>query len=75
MGERNFAQMFLVTFNHERHCVVVLEQDINPSLVLVQPRTTRPCLTERLLLGHKESNQTSNQNKTFNHDGRHAHVR
>ena len=28
------------------------------SLVLVQPRKTRPCLTERLLMGRKESNQT-----------------
>ena len=27
------------------------------SLVLVQPRKTRPCLTERLLMGLKESNQ------------------
>ena len=25
-----------------------------PSLVLVQPRKTRPCLTERLLMGRKE---------------------
>ena len=33
---------------------------IYPSLVLVQPRKTRPCLTERLLMGHKESNQTKN---------------
>ena len=31
---------------------------IYPSLVLVQPRKTRPCLTERLLMGRKESNQT-----------------
>ena len=31
----------------------------NPSLVLVQPRKTRPCLTERLLKGSKESNQTN----------------
>ena len=30
----------------------------HPSLVLVQPRKTRPCLTERLLMGRKESNQT-----------------
>ena len=30
---------------------------IYPSLVLVQPRKARPCLTERLLMGHKESNQ------------------
>ena len=29
------------------------------SLVLVQPRKTRPCLTERLLMGLKESNQTN----------------
>ena len=29
---------------------------IYPSLVLVQPRKTRPCLTERLLMGRKESN-------------------
>ena len=30
----------------------------HPSIVLVQPRKTHPCLTERLLMGHKESNQT-----------------
>ena len=35
---------------------------IYPSLVLVQPRKTHPCLTERLLMGHKESHQTK-QNK------------
>ena len=29
-----------------------------PSLVLVQTRKTCPCLTERLLMGRKESNQT-----------------
>ena len=43
------------------HCFVVLEQHtfiLSPSLVLVQPRKTCPCLTERLLMGHKESNQT-----------------
>ena len=28
------------------------------SLVLVQPRNTRPFITERLLMGRKESNQT-----------------
>ena len=28
-----------------------------PSLLLVQPRKTCPCLTERLLIGHKESNK------------------
>ena len=35
---------------------------IYPSLVLVQPRKTHPCLAERLLMGRKESNQT-NKNK------------
>ena len=32
---------------------------INPSLVPVQPRKTRPYITERLLMGRKESNQTN----------------
>ena len=39
---------------HRRHCVVSLSKNINPSLVLVQPRKTRPYLTERLLMGCKE---------------------
>ena len=43
---------------HGRHCVVSLSKNINPSLVLVQPRKTRPYITERLLMGCKESNQT-----------------
>ena len=45
---------------HRRHCVVVLKQDtfILDYVVLVQHRKTRPCLTERLLMGRKESNQT-----------------
>ena len=34
---------------------------IYPSLVLVQPRKTRPYITERLLMGRKESNQTNKQ--------------
>ena len=42
---------------HQRHCLVVLKQHIYPSLVLVQSGRTRPCLTERLLMGRKESNQ------------------
>ena len=41
-----------------RHCVVALSKNINPSLVLVQPRKTRPFITEILLMGRKESNQT-----------------
>ena len=40
-------------------------KDIYPSLVLVQPRKTHPCLTERLLMGRKESNQTNKQNKRY----------
>ena len=44
---------------HRLHCVVSLSKNINPSLVLVQPRKTRPFITERLLMGPKESNQTN----------------
>ena len=44
---------------HRHHCVVSLSKNINPSLVLVQPRKTRPYITERLLMGCKESNQTN----------------
>ena len=47
---------------HRRHCGMSLSKNINPSLVLVQPRKTRPFITERLLMGRKESNQT-NKNK------------
>ena len=34
---------------------------IYPSLVLVQPRRTSPFITERLLMGRKETNQTNNK--------------
>ena len=44
---------------HRCHCVVSLSKNINPSLVLVQPRKTHPLITERLLMGRKESNQTN----------------
>ena len=37
-----------------------LARHIYPSLVLVQPRKTPPYITERLLMGCKESNQTKN---------------
>ena len=47
---------------HRCHCVVSLSKNINPSLVLVQPRKTRPFITERLLMGRKESNQTNKIN-------------
>ena len=43
---------------HRGRCVVSLSKNIYPSLVLVQPRKTRPFITERLLMGRKESNQT-----------------
>ena len=52
---------------HWRHCVVSLSKNINPSLVLVQPRKSRPFITERLLMGRKESNQT-NKNKKYQQD-------
>ena len=39
-------------------CPDSLSKNINPSLVLVQPRKTRPFITERLLMGRKESKQT-----------------
>ena len=51
---------------HRRHCVVSLSKNINPSLVLVQPRKTRPFITERLLMACKESNQT---NKKLHFEG------
>ena len=50
---------------YRRHCVVCLSKNINPSLVLVQSRKTRPFITERLLMGRKESNQTNNNFVTF----------
>ena len=45
--------------SHRRHCVVSLSKNINPSLIPVQPRKTRPFITERLLIGRKEPNQTN----------------
>ena len=41
-----------------------IDENIYPSLVLVQPRKTCPCLNERLLMGCKESNQTNKQTST-----------
>ena len=51
---------------HRCHCVVSLSKNINPSLVLVQPRNTCPFITERLLMGRKESNQTNKQKLHLN---------
>ena len=42
---------------HRRNPVVSLSKNIYLSLVLVQPRKIRPFITERLLMGHKESNK------------------
>ena len=52
---------------YRRHCVVSLSKNINPSLVLVQPRKTHPYITERLLIGRKESNQTKQNQQFFSH--------
>ena len=51
--------MCLVFKPHRRHCVVSLSKNFNSSLVLFQPRKTQPFITERLLMGRKESNQAS----------------
>ena len=48
---------------YRRHYVVTLSKNINPSLVPVQPRKNRPFITEILLMGRKESNQTNKQIK------------
>ena len=50
---------------HRRHCVVSLSRNINPSLVLVRPRKTRLYITERLLMGRKESNQMKQKKPPF----------
>ena len=42
-------------------------KNINPSLVLVQPRKTRPFITERLLMRGKESNQTNKSQNCLTH--------
>ena len=53
---------------HRRHCVVVLERDtfIQAWFKLVpgtgSTQETSPCLTERLLMGRNESNQTNKNN-------------
>ena len=46
-----------------RHCLVSLSKNIDSNLVLVQPRKIRPFITERLLMGCKETNQTNKQSK------------
>ena len=47
--------------------VVSLSKNINPSLVMVQPKKTRrPFITERLLMERKKSNQTNNVKLCYN---------
>ena len=43
---------------HWCHCVVSLSKNINPSSVLVQPRKTRPYITERLRIKSNKQNKT-----------------
>ena len=50
---------------HRRHCVVSLSKNINPSLLLDQPRKTRLFITEIFLMGRKESNQTKTSSYIF----------
>ena len=58
-GELENIYVFSMASKTNFHCVVSLSKNINPSLVLVQPRKTRPFITERMLMGRKESNQTN----------------
>ena len=59
---------------HWCHCVVSLSKNINPSLVLVQPRMNRPYITERLLMERIVSNQSNKQkSKVHGHKTRMCH--
>ena len=51
--------------SHGHHCAVPMSKNINLSLVLVQPRKSCPYLTERLLMGCKESNKLVNLTSNF----------
>ena len=48
---------------HDVTLLMSLSKNINPSLVLVQPRKTCPFITERLLMGCKESNKRNERKK------------
>ena len=50
---------------HQRQCVVSLSKNINPSLVQVQPRKTQSFVTERLLMGRKESNNKKSNSNVY----------
>ena len=51
---------------HMHHCFVSLSKNIYPSLVLVQSRKTHPFITERLLMGCKESDKTNKNQDRYN---------
>ena len=57
------SRIYSLNFNH---CVVSLSKNINPSLVLVQPRKTRPDIAERLLMGRKESDKKRTTKENLN---------
>ena len=62
LSEKSVPHPYPCEIIHWCHCVVSLSKThLSPCLVLVQPRKTCPCLTERLLMGLKESNQTNKQ--------------
>ena len=46
-------------FFDDFNCIFTQIRCLSRLLVLVQPRKTRPFITERLLMGRKESNQTN----------------
>ena len=55
-----------------RHLIVSLSKHINPCLILVQPKKTRPYITERLLMGRKnqiKQNQLPTQKAKTNSAG------
>ena len=52
-------------FQNKNVSVVSLSKNINPSLELVQPRKSRPFITERLLMVRKELNQTNKNPQAF----------
>ena len=61
MWERSGLVVECLTRDLRAVCWSLTGVTVNPSLVLAQPRKTRPCLTERLLMGRKESNQANKQ--------------
>ena len=68
--KNNICQIFFFFFffvtSPASLCCGPWARHIYPSLVLVKPRKTHPYITERLLMGRKESNQTNKQtNKYF----------